>query len=70
MLTAGFFSALGLVAVRAPYDREFWREAFYWTFTNHTIPHVFWGRGVLHTLAFIGACLPLVVGAVPAIPRQ
>jgi 4-amino-4-deoxy-L-arabinose transferase-like glycosyltransferase len=39
------------------------RDAFYWTFTSHDIPHVFWETGILHTLAFVGACLPLVVGA-------
>ena len=66
MLTAGFFSTLGLVAVVLR-QQGILGEAFYWTFTNHTIPHVFWGRGGLHTLAFIGACLPLIVGAVPAI---
>ena len=66
MLTAGFFTALGLVALVLR-QQGILGEAFYWTFTNHTIPHVFWGRGVLHTLAFIGVCLPLIVGAVPAI---
>jgi len=65
MLTAGFFAVLGLVAV-VLHQQGILREAFYWTFTNHAIPHVFWDAGVLYTLAFIGACLPLVVGAVLA----
>jgi hypothetical protein len=62
MLTAGFFATLGLVAVVLR-QQGILREAFYWTFTNHSIPHVFWRTGLLHTLAFIGACLPLVIGA-------
>jgi hypothetical protein len=61
MLTAGFFAALGLVAMVLAREGIL-GEAFYWTFTNHDIPHVFWTTGLLHTLAFIGACLPLVVG--------
>lgn len=62
MLTAGFFAALGLVAMVLAREGIL-GEAFYWTFTNHDMPHVFWTTGGLHTLAFIGACLPLVVGA-------
>jgi 4-amino-4-deoxy-L-arabinose transferase-like glycosyltransferase len=62
ILTAGFFATLGLVAIVLARQAVL-REAFYWTFTNHDIPHVFWETGILHTLAFIGACLPLVVGA-------
>jgi 4-amino-4-deoxy-L-arabinose transferase-like glycosyltransferase len=65
ILTAGFFATLGLVAIVL--ERQgILREAFYWTFTNHAIPHVFWDAGVLYTLAFIGACLPLVIGAAMA----
>jgi hypothetical protein len=41
-------------------------EAFYWTFTNHSIPHVFWKKGILRTLDYIGACLPLLIGAAMA----
>jgi 4-amino-4-deoxy-L-arabinose transferase-like glycosyltransferase len=66
MLTAGFFAALGLVVIVLE-QQGILRDAFYWTFTNHAIPHVFWGAGVLHTLAFIGTCLPLVIGAAMAI---
>jgi 4-amino-4-deoxy-L-arabinose transferase-like glycosyltransferase len=62
MLTVGFFAALGLVAIVLA-RQGILREAFYWTFTNHDTPHVFWDTGILHTLAFIGACLPLVIGA-------
>jgi 4-amino-4-deoxy-L-arabinose transferase-like glycosyltransferase len=65
ILTAGFFMVLGLVA-GVLHQQGILREAFYWTFTNHSIPHVFWKAGVLYTLAFIGACLPLVIGAAMA----
>jgi 4-amino-4-deoxy-L-arabinose transferase-like glycosyltransferase len=65
ILTAGFFATLGLVAILL--ERQgILREAFYWTFTNHAIPHVFWDAGVLNTLGFIGACLPLIIGAAMA----
>jgi 4-amino-4-deoxy-L-arabinose transferase-like glycosyltransferase len=62
MLTAGFFATLGLVAIVLA-RQGILHEAFYWTFTSHDVPHVFWDTGILHTLAFIGACLPLLVGA-------
>jgi 4-amino-4-deoxy-L-arabinose transferase-like glycosyltransferase len=65
VLTAGFFATLGLVAI-VLWKQGILREAFYWTITNHDIPHVFWEKGILVTLAFIGACLPLVVGAIMA----
>jgi 4-amino-4-deoxy-L-arabinose transferase-like glycosyltransferase len=65
MLATGFFATLGLVA-SILHQQGILREAFYWTFTNHAIPHVFWNAGVLYTLAFIGACLPLVIGATMA----
>jgi len=38
-------------------------EAIYWTIAAHSPPHIFWTQGVLFTLAFIGACLPLLIGA-------
>ncbi len=62
ILTLGFLAALGLVALIL--ERQgILHEAFYWTFTSHTVPYFFLKRGVLHTLAFVGACLPLVLGA-------
>jgi 4-amino-4-deoxy-L-arabinose transferase-like glycosyltransferase len=66
MLTTGFFTLLGLVA-GVLHQQGILREAFYWTFTNHAIPHIFWEAGVLYTLAFVGACLPLVIGAAMAL---
>jgi 4-amino-4-deoxy-L-arabinose transferase-like glycosyltransferase len=62
LLTAGFFGALGLVAV-VLWNQGILEEAFYWTFTNNSVPHIFWTKGVLLTLLFAGACLPLIVGS-------
>ena len=61
ILTTGFLAALGLVTIvlRA---QGILREAFYWTITNHTDLHIFWQFGILFTLAFAGACLPLLIG--------
>jgi 4-amino-4-deoxy-L-arabinose transferase-like glycosyltransferase len=65
MLVAGFLGALGL-ATMVLLRQGILGETFYWTFTNHSIPHVFWQKGILLTLAFLGACLPLVIGAAMA----
>jgi 4-amino-4-deoxy-L-arabinose transferase-like glycosyltransferase len=65
-LTIGFFTVLGLVTFIL-WEHGTLPEAFYWVFTDHTIPHVFWDRAFLHTLAFIGACLPLVLGGAMAL---
>jgi hypothetical protein len=62
VLTIGFFGALGLTAI-VLWKQGILADAFYWTFTNHSIPHVFWEKGFLLTLAFVGACLLLLVGA-------
>jgi hypothetical protein len=62
LLTLGFFATLAVVV--AVLGRQgILREAFYWTITDHSIPHVFWTSGTLLTLLFLGACLPLLVGA-------
>jgi hypothetical protein len=63
MLTAGFFVTLGLVAI-VLWKQGILRDAFYWTIADHDIPHVFWQKGMVHTLAFLGVCLPLVIGAI------
>jgi hypothetical protein len=63
MLTMGFVAALGLVTI-VLWKQGILRDAFYWTIVDHEIPHVFWEKGILLTLAFIGACLPLVLGAI------
>jgi 4-amino-4-deoxy-L-arabinose transferase-like glycosyltransferase len=65
MLTAGFFAALGLVTIIL-WKQGILHEAFYWTIADHDVPHVFWQKGVVRTLAFLGACLPLVIGSIMA----
>jgi len=62
LLCAGFFGTLGVVAAILR-SQGILGEAWHWTFTNHDIPHIFWSRSLEHTLAFVGACLPLVIGA-------
>ena len=65
LLTLGFSTALGLVALVLR-EQGILREAYFWTITDHSIPHVFWTKAMLHTLAFVGLCLPLLIGAVMA----
>src|SRR5213592_905488 len=65
MLTAGFFTALGLVTIIL-WKQGILHEAFYWTIADHDVPHVFWQKGIVRTLAFLGACLPLVIGSIMA----
>ena len=64
-LTAGFLGVLGVAALVLQ-AQGILGDAFYWTITDHSIPHVFWEKGILNTLAFIGACLPLLIGAAMA----
>jgi 4-amino-4-deoxy-L-arabinose transferase-like glycosyltransferase len=63
MLTAGFVGALGVVAL-VLYQQNILREAIYWTITAHPVVYVFWNKGVLATLAFLAACLPIVLGTI------
>jgi 4-amino-4-deoxy-L-arabinose transferase-like glycosyltransferase len=63
ILTAGFFTALGLVTI-VLWKQGILYEAFYWTIADHDVPHVFWQKGIVITLAFLGACLPLIIGAI------
>jgi 4-amino-4-deoxy-L-arabinose transferase-like glycosyltransferase len=65
LLSAGFFGALGLMALLLQHQGIL-HETFYWIITDHTVPHIFWNLAFLHTLAFIGACLPLLLGAAMA----
>ena len=62
IFSAGFFGTLGLVIVVLRKQGIF-DEALYWTITNHSVPHIFWNKGILHTLMFVGMCLPLLIGA-------
>ena len=65
ILTLGFFAALGLVMILL-WKQGILHEAFYWTIADHDVPHVFWQKGIVNTLIFLGACLPLVIGAIMA----
>jgi 4-amino-4-deoxy-L-arabinose transferase-like glycosyltransferase len=65
ILTTGFFGALALFAVVLQ-EQGIFRETFYWTIADHDVPHVFWQKGMVNTLSFFGACLPLVIGAIMA----
>src|SRR5207247_945301 len=66
MLTTGFFGVLALVAV-VLHGQGILREAIYWTIADHTIPYVFWKKGILITLAYVVGFLPLLMGAAMAI---
>jgi 4-amino-4-deoxy-L-arabinose transferase-like glycosyltransferase len=63
VFTAGFFGTLALTGLIL-WKQGILRDTIYWTITNHTVAHIFWTTGFLHTLAFLGACLPLVLGSV------
>src|SRR5437764_1919288 len=65
ILTAGFFAVLGVVTI-VLWKQGILHEAFYWTIADHDVPHVFWQKGIVNTLIFLGACLPLVIGAIMA----
>jgi 4-amino-4-deoxy-L-arabinose transferase-like glycosyltransferase len=62
MLTLGFFAALGSVAIIL-WKQGIVHDAFYWTIADHDVPHVFWQKGMVNTLMFLGACLPLIIGS-------
>ncbi|MDQ6625361.1 MAG: glycosyltransferase family 39 protein, partial [Verrucomicrobiota bacterium] len=62
MLTAGFLATLGL-AILLLWRSGILSETFYWVITNHTDLAPFWKKALLHSLSFLGACLPLVVAA-------
>lgn len=62
VFTAGFFGTLALTAVILS-KQGILSEGIYWTVTDHSVPIVFWGRAFFYSLAFVGACLPMVIGA-------
>ena len=66
IFTTGFFGFLALFAVFLQGEGIF-RETVYWTIVANTIPYLFWKKGILMTLAFVGACSLLVIGMVSAI---
>src|SRR5947208_7911164 len=65
IFTVGFFAALGLVTI-VLWKQGILHDAFYWTIADHDIQHVFWQKGIVNTLTFVAACLPLVIGATMA----
>ena len=65
MLTTGFFTVVGLVTI-VLWKQGILHEAYTWTVGDHDVPHVFWRKGIINTLFFVGACLPLVIGAIMA----
>lgn len=66
MLTGGFFAALSLIAIVLQ-EQGILREAFYWTVIHHRAGHhVFWSKGIVRTLQFVGVCLPLTLGVAMA----
>ena len=65
IFTIGFFAVLGLVTILL-WKQGILRDALYWTIGDHDIPHVFWTKAILITLAFVGACLPLIIGMIMA----
>src|SRR5947208_15294506 len=65
MLTLGFFVTLGSVAIIL-WKQGILHDAFYWTIADHDVPHVFWQKGIVITLTFLGVCLPLAIGAIMA----
>ena len=64
-LTIGFFGTLGFIAF-VLLKQGVLREAFYWTITDHDLPHFYWKHGLAFTSAFVAACLPLLIGAMMA----
>ncbi|HEY2103429.1 MAG TPA: glycosyltransferase family 39 protein [Chthoniobacterales bacterium] len=66
MLATGFWGMLALVAV-VLHGQGILHEAIYWTIIDHTIPYVFWKKGILVTLAYAVVFLPLLMGAAIAI---
>jgi len=57
------FSVVLMAAAVWLFSRGLLADAFYWTITNHTVPQVYWDKGVENTLAFTAFCLPITVGA-------
>jgi 4-amino-4-deoxy-L-arabinose transferase-like glycosyltransferase len=65
----GFLSALAVTTV-VLWKQGILQEAFYWTISNHDLPHFFLTHGIIMTVGFVGACLPLVLGAIFSIGQS
>jgi 4-amino-4-deoxy-L-arabinose transferase-like glycosyltransferase len=59
LLSAAFATTLGAVALALAREGIL-AEAFYWTITDHGIPHVFWRHATEHTALFALFALPLL----------
>lgn len=60
LLTAAAFAVPIAMAGAALWRAGLFADAFYWTITDHTVPHVFGVHGALHTLLFIALAWPLL----------
>jgi 4-amino-4-deoxy-L-arabinose transferase-like glycosyltransferase len=67
-LGAGIAVSLGVVVAILLREGALW-DAYYWSIADHAGPIFFWHKAALHTIAFVGACLPIVVGAAMALGR-
>jgi hypothetical protein len=70
VLTFGFAAVLG-TAMAILWRYGLLGEAWYWTMTDHSVPHVFWQHGLEHSALFLVVALPLVLPllAWPALRR-
>jgi 4-amino-4-deoxy-L-arabinose transferase-like glycosyltransferase len=65
LLTASYFLVLGAAAL-VLHTQGVLDEAWYWTFTDHDVPHgltdpVFWSRAAVEVAASVGGWLPLLL---------
>jgi hypothetical protein len=66
LLTIGFAVTL-LACLLLLWRDKILADGFYWTITDHTVPHIFWSRALEHTALFMVLALPLIL---PLISRQ
>jgi 4-amino-4-deoxy-L-arabinose transferase-like glycosyltransferase len=59
-LTFGFAAVLG-GAMAILWRYGLLAEAWYWTMTDHSVPHVFWQHGLEHSALFVLVALPLLL---------
>jgi hypothetical protein len=69
LLAAGTATTLGVIAAVLASEGVL-GEAFYWSVLDHDLPMVFWTHGALHTVGFVGACLPLCLGAAMVVRQR
>jgi len=72
--SAGFVAAVGFAAWRVR-SMGVWKDAMFWIFGHHDMPHgptdvIFWERLEVAGVWFVVACLPLVVAALAALRRR